>query len=103
MCVTCQQIHPHIFTQGFVCVNKACKAFWTLNGSKLTDDDALDYDPVFIAERTEWNAQIRSPFIAPPRAQKQLEASSSFNGQLLPVRKEARPHRRRWDGVHSVH
>ncbi|KAL8926184.1 MAG: hypothetical protein Q9208_003087 [Pyrenodesmia sp. 3 TL-2023] len=67
MCRTCNETHPHIFKQGFICVNKTCKAFWTLNGAKLTDGDTLDYNPAFIAERTMWDAEIRAPFSLVPK------------------------------------
>ncbi|KAL8904779.1 MAG: hypothetical protein Q9207_003043 [Kuettlingeria erythrocarpa] len=40
-----------------VCVNKTCKACWTLNGRKLTDGTTLEYNPALIAERIEWNAE----------------------------------------------
>ncbi|KAL8899367.1 MAG: hypothetical protein Q9207_006236 [Kuettlingeria erythrocarpa] len=65
-CLICHKTQPHIFEQGFVCVNKACEAFWTLKGKKLTDGDTLEYNPAFISERTEWNAEIRSPFSLVP-------------------------------------
>lgn len=68
MCPVCGKIHPYIFNEGFVCVNEACVNFWTLRGEKLTDKTELTYNPVWLAERTEWPAIIVPPFSLTPKS-----------------------------------
>lgn len=65
-CTSCKQEHPLIFNEGFVCVNHTCRKFWSLNGNSLASDVVLTYNAEWLAERTEWEAEIKPPFALRP-------------------------------------
>lgn len=86
MCPACHETHPHIYKQGFVCVKRTCKIFWTLNGKKLNDNDTLDYNPTFIAERTKWPA-MKPPYSLVPKVLPPNEANDLVYSTMRAARK----------------
>ncbi|KAL8738701.1 MAG: hypothetical protein Q9181_000523 [Wetmoreana brouardii] len=64
---SCGQTHPRIFDEGFVCVTDNCDDFWKLDGNPLTNADTLTYNPVWLAERTQWPDNIIPPFALCPK------------------------------------
>lgn len=67
ICILCKKKQPVIFTQGFVCLHNLCGKFWSLKGKALTNTDDLTYNPVWLAERTQWPQGIRPPFALRPQ------------------------------------
>ena len=59
-CMRCKKSSPEVFQNGWMCLNDACSRFWKLNGR---DPPArLEYNPVFLQERTSWPSHIKPPF-----------------------------------------
>ncbi|KAI4175362.1 MAG: hypothetical protein LQ343_001737 [Gyalolechia ehrenbergii] len=78
ICSSCKQEHPHIFNEGFICVNQSCAQFWNLEGSPLTDKFKLTYNQEWLAERTEWPAEIKPPFALRPTSLPSEDAKDPF-------------------------
>ncbi|KAL9605193.1 MAG: hypothetical protein Q9179_001625 [Wetmoreana sp. 5 TL-2023] len=75
---SCGRTHPHIFNEGFVCVTNDCDDFWKLNGKPLTNADTLTYNPVWLAERTQWPDNIIPPFALCPKPLSLTETENPF-------------------------
>jgi len=63
VCGECGQKSPQVHTQGWICLNSACIAFWILNGGEVPAE--LEYNPVFINERTEFDGFLPSYALRP--------------------------------------
>ncbi|PWW78946.1 hypothetical protein C7212DRAFT_350198 [Tuber magnatum] len=65
-CLSCEKESPHIYEQGWVCLNPVCKSFWMLDDADMPAD--LTYTENFLSCRTPWPEDFLQPpnSLAPP-------------------------------------
>ena len=59
-CIICREEHQRIYTIGWMCLNKNCSAFWTVDGGQPPAD--LEYESVFIQQRIEGPCGLKPPY-----------------------------------------
>ncbi|RPB05055.1 hypothetical protein L873DRAFT_940586 [Choiromyces venosus 120613-1] len=65
-CLSCGKESPHIYEQGWACLNPDCRSFWMLNGAEMPTE--LRYTDSFLSCRTLWPEDFLEPpnSLAPP-------------------------------------
>lgn len=64
VCRTCSEASPRVYDEGWMCLRKSCKSFWSIDGSR--PPTRLAYAPEFLAKRSRQTRPIRSPFSLVP-------------------------------------
>lgn len=65
-CDTCEQRHPQIYLQSWLCLNPTCPAFWKLEDGTSAPSGVLDYNPAFLLHRTPWACEKEPYSVRPP-------------------------------------
>jgi hypothetical protein len=53
-CPKCQDEHPQVYLNGYICLNAECSAFWKLSDEAEPVESQLRYDPRFLKQYTPW-------------------------------------------------
>ncbi|KAI9804405.1 MAG: hypothetical protein M1825_001304 [Sarcosagium campestre] len=80
-CIVCRKPSQRLYVEGWICLEKDCTAFWTIDG--LEPPVTLNYTLEFIKKRSLWDHRIKPAFnLCPPL----LAADSSTNAIVLSPR-----------------
>ncbi|KAG0136625.1 hypothetical protein HOY82DRAFT_50336 [Tuber indicum] len=65
-CSSCEKESPHIYEEGWTCLNPNCKRFWMINDAGMPAE--LNYTENFLSCRTPWPEDFLQPpnSLAPP-------------------------------------
>ncbi|KAF8543264.1 hypothetical protein BDD12DRAFT_874882 [Trichophaea hybrida] len=77
-CKACRKESPHIYQQGWMCLNPACSDFWKIDGSGAPNE--LTYTTEFLNSNTPWESALEVP-PSPLRPQTNLEWDDMFDAQ----------------------
>ncbi|CAJ2514065.1 Uu.00g021840.m01.CDS01 [Anthostomella pinea] len=65
-CTACDQRHPQVYLESWMCLNPTCHHFWQLDDGKEAPCGKLEYNPAYLLTRTRWDVEIE-PFDVRPR------------------------------------
>ncbi|TKA25292.1 hypothetical protein B0A50_06196 [Salinomyces thailandicus] len=79
-CGKCNQEHPHIYLESWLCLNPSCDDFWKLPNGQEMPAGALTFSPAYLLHRTAWAVEeepydVRRPL---PEVGKTLGDSLSY-------------------------
>ena len=63
-CAVCRTSFSEIFTQGWICLNPKCVAFWIINGTN--PPGSLSYSTQYLEERSPWPKEIKPAYDLKP-------------------------------------
>ncbi|USW52871.1 Putative alpha-ketoglutarate-dependent dioxygenase AlkB, DNA oxidative demethylase ALKBH2 [Septoria linicola] len=64
-CRDCNIASPHVYLNGWMCLNSACTRFWKLYCGEDAPYGKLHYNPAFLLDRTSWENE-EEPYSAKP-------------------------------------
>lgn len=65
-CGDCEMESPHVYLNGWMCLNASCERFWKLSYGGDAPYGKLPYHPAFLLDRTRWQNEQEPYSVRPP-------------------------------------